>query len=176
MQLTLGVDNSLVAVYNDENGTEYETVDPSLVKMEPIQCAENQVFSPDATITLDPKSIEKGYYFDSGGDQSYFGCRICRQGGLRTLYLRYEGRDGCRNRRDDARRLEDRPDLGMDDHLLSGYCDERRHRCLELRLRRAESGHVRRPSSTPTAGMQTALPIRGATAATSPSTWAKSTT
>ena len=62
MQLTLGVDNSLVAVYNDENGTEYETVDPSLVKMEPIQCAENQVFSPDATITLDPKSIEKGYY------------------------------------------------------------------------------------------------------------------
>lgn len=30
--------------------------------MEPIQCAENQVFSPDATITLDPKSIEKGYY------------------------------------------------------------------------------------------------------------------
>ena len=62
MQLTLGVDNSLVAVYNDKNGTEYETVDPSLVKMEPIQCAENQVFSPDATITLDPKSIEKGYY------------------------------------------------------------------------------------------------------------------
>ncbi|MFQ7387275.1 MAG: DUF1735 domain-containing protein [Alistipes sp.] len=56
------MDNSLVAVYNDENGTEYETVDPSLVKMEPIQCAENQVFSPDATITLDPKSIEKGYY------------------------------------------------------------------------------------------------------------------
>ena len=32
----------------------------------------------------------------------------------------------------------------MDDHLLSGYCDERRHRCLELRLRRAEGGHVRR--------------------------------
>lgn len=62
MQLTLGVDNSLVAVYNDKNGTEYETVDPSLVKMGPIQCAENQVFSPDATITLDPKSIEKGYY------------------------------------------------------------------------------------------------------------------
>ena len=62
MQLTLSVDNALVETYNKTNGTKYATVDPSLVKMDPIQCAENQVFSPAATITLDPKSLEKGNY------------------------------------------------------------------------------------------------------------------
>ena len=143
MQLTLGVDNSLVAVYNDENGTEYETVDPSLVKMEPIQCAENQVFSPDATITLDPKSIEKGYYLipvviSPISDAGY----AVKEGSVHYIFVTKVAMDveiGATTL--DGSKIAP---TSAYDHLLSGYCDERRHRCLELRLRRAESGHVRR--------------------------------
>lgn len=144
MQISLNVNNTLVQAYNDANGTNYKPLDPSLVKIAPVQCTENQVFSPNIAVDVDPASIEKGYYLIPIEIAPIEDARICRQGGFRTLCLRYEGLDGCRNRRDDARRLEDRSDLGMDDHLLSGYCDERRHRCLELRLRRAEGGHVRR--------------------------------
>ena len=62
MQLTLGVDNALVEAYNKANGTEYKTIQPSLVKIDAVQCKENQVFSPDIVVTVDPASIEKGYY------------------------------------------------------------------------------------------------------------------
>ena len=98
----------------------------------PIQCAENQVFSPDATITPDPKSIEKGYYLipvviSPISDAGY----AVKEGSVHYIFVTKVAMDVETARR--RRRLEDRSDLGMDDHLLSGYCDERRHRCLELR-------------------------------------------
>ena len=137
MQLTLGVDNSLVAVYNDENGTEYETVDPSLVKMEPIQCAENQVFSPDATITLDPKSIEKGYYLipvviSPISDAGY----AVKEGSVHYIFVTKVAMDV-----EIGATTLDGSKIAPTSAWTITCC---RHRCLELRLRRAESGHVRR--------------------------------
>lgn len=62
MEVGLNVNNTLVQAYNDENGTAYKTIDPSLVKINPVQCTENQLFSPNIAIDVDPASIEKGYY------------------------------------------------------------------------------------------------------------------
>ncbi len=154
MQLTLGVDNSLVAVYNDENGTEYETVDPSLVKMEPIQCAENQVFSPDATITLDPKSIEKGYYLipvviSPISDAGY----AVKEGSVHYIFVTKVAMDveigattldGSKIAPTSAWTITCCQGTATSGATGVWNCDERRHRCLELRLRRAEGGHVRR--------------------------------
>ena len=62
MQISLNVNNTLVQAYNDANGTNYKPLDPSLVKIAPVQCTENQVFSPNIAVDVDPASIEKGYY------------------------------------------------------------------------------------------------------------------
>lgn len=59
MQISLNVNNTLVQAYNDANGTNYKPLDPSLVKIAPVQCTENQVFSPNIAVDVDPASIER---------------------------------------------------------------------------------------------------------------------
>lgn len=62
LQITPVVDNSLVASYNEANGTAYKTIDPSVVKIKPVECPGNKLFSPNLEIDIDPASIETGYY------------------------------------------------------------------------------------------------------------------
>lgn len=56
------VDNSLVAAYNEENGTAYQTLDPSEVTVAPLTAAAESFTSEENKITFSTKSLKKGKY------------------------------------------------------------------------------------------------------------------
>ena len=56
------VDNSLVAAYNKENGTAYQTLDPSEVTVTPLTAAAESFTSEENKITFSTKSLKKGKY------------------------------------------------------------------------------------------------------------------
>ena len=56
------VDNSLVAAYNEENGTAYQTLDPSEVTVTPLTAAAESFTSEEDKITFSTKSLKKGKY------------------------------------------------------------------------------------------------------------------
>ena len=173
MQISLNVNNTLVQAYNNANGTNYKPLDPSLVKIAPVQCTENQVFSPNIAV-VDPASIEKGYYLIPIEDRPDRRRRICR-GGRSTVHYVFVTKVSMddRRRRDGARRASKiAPDLrrGRSPAVraprraappASGTCDSAAQK----------AGHVRRQARRQLLVCRGTRPIRGAeTAATSPST------
>lgn len=56
------LDNSLVETYNAENGTVYQSVDPSKVNLTPIQIKIGEIASEAASIGFNPEGLEKGHY------------------------------------------------------------------------------------------------------------------
>lgn len=56
------VDNSLVAAYNKENGTAYQTLDPSEVTVAPLIATAESFTSEENKITFSTKSLKKGKY------------------------------------------------------------------------------------------------------------------
>lgn len=62
VEFAVSLDNSLVDAYNNTNGTEYLTVDPSRVVLEPVVTPQGNFVSNPADVGFDAEDLEEGQY------------------------------------------------------------------------------------------------------------------